>query len=112
MKIKIHLRTNKWVYAPAIPTSHPQLFVTPERIMIGKNKSHFSKDRYTVTHKRTGFSITGEFSRDEAIRCAEFLARSDIPWEKIRFLKQVPQYQAKFEKAMQSFYGRSASFVS
>ena len=110
-RIKIRLKSGKWLTAPAYPTSHPKLFVTPERErsiradLKPSQRGRFLDDTWTVTHGPSGYSIVfGTYSLDEAQRLAELFARSAIPWEQLRSKRQAKKYARQHKAAMKRFY--------
>jgi len=104
MKIKIRLRDGRWILAPATPTSHSQLFVTPHRENISSRKSRFSEHQFVVSHKRTGFQVYGPFTQEGALVLAEFLASCRVPWDEIRGKASAQKYYVQVTSAIKDFY--------
>jgi len=111
MRIKIHTKSGRWLLAKAITTSSPELFLTPERIRDlradGKpsTRGRFSKDSWTITHRRSGYSIVfGDYTLEEASRLAELFAACSIPWEKLRSKRAAKSYSRQHRKVMEKFY--------
>jgi hypothetical protein len=118
MKIKIRVKSGKWIDAPAFPTSHPALFVTPERyrelkdwtdargkLRFKHGRARFLKDQWTITHRPSGYSIIfGTFELEEARKLAELFAKSSIPWKKLRSKRDAKQYARQHRAIMRKFF--------
>lgn len=102
--IKIRLKSGKWLPSRAYPTSHPQLFVTP-LYAAGKSKQpRFFKHKWTITHKRSGYSIiSGAFTIAAARALAELFAESSIPWERLRSQRDAVRYREQHHAVMRKF---------
>lgn len=107
MKIKIRLHSGERIPATAFPTSHPLLYITPVRIkkeFSPTGRARWSEDEWAITHKPTGYAVAHADDFTDVKRLAELLARSGIPWEKLRSRKDAKRYSKKRERALVEFY--------
>lgn len=112
MRIKIRLHSGKRINALAFPTSHPLLFVTPERIkgtFSPTGRGYFSENCWAITHKPSGYAVSYVETVDDAQILARFLGESGIPWEKLRSKKQAREYSRQFSLAKARFYDFNTS---
>lgn len=113
VKIKIRLKSGKWLSTKAHPTSHPKLFVTQERYRpltaSGKpaKRGTFLEDQWTITHRPSGYSILwGTYELTEARDLAELFANSSIPWEELRSKRDAKKHTRQYKAVLRKFYKR------
>jgi hypothetical protein len=108
MKIKIRLHSGKRISSIALPTVHPLLFVTPQRLKAHASptgRAQFNEDFWAITHKPTGYAVVYTASAEEGKQLAGMLGQSKIPWEKLRSKKDAHIYASEFERVMKEFAG-------
>jgi hypothetical protein len=108
--IKIRTKSGKWLTAKAFPTSHPKLFITPERErglrpdLRPMKRGRFSRYEFTITHRPSGYSIVPwPLELDAARRLGELFAKSKIPWEKLRSKRDALRYGRQHAAVMKNF---------
>ena len=106
MRIKIRQKNGTRIWARAIATESPYLFITPARerdIMPNlrpAKRGRFLKDTWTITHKPSGYGVCHMADIEGIKKLAALFSKSKIPWARLRSKKDAAAWAKEYNRVM------------